>query len=222
VSKTNKPLIKEETLKFWETEDFEKQKYLIAGETPWEIAATTAGIHDMGYIETPIIKKYMHSKLNPTILEIGCGVARILKFWPYKAIGVDISENMLTKAALECESFGKKDIKFIKTDGRTIDVEDKSVNLVYSFLVFQHIQTLREIKTYMEEISRILAPGGYFRVQTLKGTPHSEDFFGGFNGRLYPSIQEFTKDLSGFGLTVVEQAIGLGHPDWFWLTMERE
>lgn len=221
MSKTDSPLIKDETLKFWDSKDFEKQKYLIAGETPWEIAGSVAGIHDMSYIETPVIKKYMLTQTDPKILEIGCGVARILKFWPYKAIGVDISENMLVKAALECESFGKKDVKFIKTNGRTIAVEDNSVNLVYSFLVFQHIQTLEEIKTYMKEISRILAPGGYFRVQTLRGTPNSEDFFGGFHGRLYPSVQEFTKDLSGFGLTVVEQAVGLGHPDWFWLTMEK-
>jgi ubiquinone/menaquinone biosynthesis C-methylase UbiE len=214
-------MIKATTLEFWDSPDFKRQQQLIAGSVPWEISEANAAFH-RALIATELILKDLPSQ--PVIMEIGCGVGRLLFGWKgaHVIIGVDISANMLKKA----EEFAhNKRIHpvLIKTDGAVIDCPNNQVHLAYSFLVFQHIQTHEEIKAYMKEIHRVLAPGGFFRVQTFKGQPQSEDQFGGFHGRFYPSLEEFQKDLESCveGFTIVEASEGQGHPEWLWLTLQK-
>jgi ubiquinone/menaquinone biosynthesis C-methylase UbiE len=215
-------MTKTEMLNFWDSPDFKRQQVLIAGSVPWDKSEANAAYHRT-LIATSLIKKGIPDK--SVILELGCGVGRLLFGWerPLLLIGVDISPNMLAKADAIAQH-RRVNPMLLVTDNCKIDFPNNQVNLAYSFLVFQHIQTHEEIKAYMKEIYRLLAPGGFFRVQTFKGQPQPEDTFGEFHGRFYPSLEEFQKDLEDCveGFTTVEAEEGLGHPEWLWLTLQKK
>jgi len=209
--------ISNDVLSFWDKPSFEDQQRLIAGSVEWKASEDAAAYH-RALIESPSIKEYMDGCVNPTVLEIGCGVGRILKGWPYPGIGVDLSPNMIEKAK-EYLKGTKNDL--LITDGATLLVPDNFVNFVYSFLVFQHIQTKKEVAQYIDEALRVLKPGGYLRVQTHKGTPHPENKFGGFHGRFYPTVEAFAEEFMRPEFEILSCQEKLGHDDWLWITVRK-
>lgn len=97
------------------------------------------------------------------ILEIGCGVGRLLgrvATLPHaRLIGVDIAANMvaLAQAAVPSASVHRN-------SGADISmVETGSVDFAYSNDVFIHIADLAVVRTYLNEVARVLKPGGVFR-----------------------------------------------------------
>ena len=51
------------------------------------------------------------------------------------------------------------------TDGTLSEFADASLDLVYSFIVFQHIPDRAPIRRYVEEAARVLKPDGLLRFQ---------------------------------------------------------
>jgi len=112
-------------------------------------------------LKPTIYEKTKNNSKQLTGLEIGCGGGRILnaacKYFA-KAIGVDIHDsfdalnNFLTS---ENENFELGKIKDNK-----IPTKDKSVDFVYSFIVFQHILKIKVFEDYVSEIKRMLKPDG--------------------------------------------------------------
>lgn len=100
-------------------------------------------------------------KLNGEVLEIGCGVGRLLKsgWW-----GIDISQNMLDIANKRKPECGYK-----HTDGRSIPFEDEKFDVVFCYLVFQHLPK-DAVEIYINEAYRVLKPGGKFIFQCILGT----------------------------------------------------
>lgn len=99
-------------------------------------------------------------------LEIGCGVGRLLRPLSARverAWGVDISPVMVEKSREYLA--GLPNVTTSVTDGTLSDVEDSSLDLVYSFIVFQHVPSRSAIETYVHEASRTLRPGGVLRFQ---------------------------------------------------------
>lgn len=201
-------------LKFWNAPDFKRQVELIAGQVPWETAEAHAPLHRKA-IETPTIKHQLDEQEHPIVLEIGCGVGRLLKVFQEdrEVIGVDFSPNMIEK--------GKEYVpraSLYVTDGSKLPVPENYVDLVYSFLVFQHIQSEEEIKTYLKEALRVLRPGGFIRVQTHKGTAKPN---GQWVGRFFKDIEEFASVFKEAGFYIVEKDEGLLHTDWLWVTAQK-
>jgi len=97
---------------------------------------------------------------NATVLEFGCGVARVLKHInvPHEnKIGVDVCQSYLDKIT--------EPIKKIKTDGIVIpDMEKESVDFIYSLMVFQHINK-KDHKTLINQLYDFLKPGGKMYIQ---------------------------------------------------------
>lgn len=215
---------KKEALAFWDKKTFKEQQELIAGSVPWEVSVATAPYH-CGLIATKVIKSGLNElPSTPQILEVGCGVGRLLKHfysvYKYEVAGVDISPNMIERA----KEYLASTIQFPElyvADG-TIPISDSSVDLVYSFLVFQHIQTTSEVRKYIDEAVRVLRPGGFLRVQTHAGQPCPETSFGGFHGRFYPTLKGFASEFIRPGVKVVEEDAGLGHKDWLWVTVRKD
>jgi len=58
---------------------------------------------------------------------------------------------------------GHPEISFLVNDGKSIDVGDESVDLIWSFSSFVHIDE-PEIRAYLDEFRRVLRPGGRFVV----------------------------------------------------------
>ena len=148
--------------------------------------------------------------INGPVLDIGCGVGRILSRIFYQGTGIDISEKMLEEAR-------KRDTfplhTYIQNDGRTIPCEDISFNFAYSMLLFQHLEGLT-ILGYMKEVERVLTPGGIFRFQYIQGS-EQEPFSRHYNGK------QIRKWLQIAGLEFVKEDVGLVHPQWSWCTAKK-
>ncbi|HXG49048.1 MAG TPA: sulfotransferase, partial [Methylomirabilota bacterium] len=108
------------------------------------------------------------------VLEIGCGVGRIIK--PLRerfarVDGVDISERMI--------EFARQYLADARGHGRVMvnsgcdlaDLPDHDYDLVYSMIVFQHIRSASVVRSYLREVRRVLKPGGYFRLKVYRARP---------------------------------------------------
>ena len=100
-------------------------------------------------------------------LDIGCGIGRIAK-WVSPLIkeyyGVDFSTEMIKKAK---EIFkDHKNVNFFVNNGIDLEFEDNKFDVVYVFLLFQHM-TKENTLNYIKEVYRILKKGGIFFANNI-------------------------------------------------------
>ena len=115
----------------------------------------------MVHIGLPL-SPYISQPEKKIALEIGHGGGRILAAACRsfkKTIGIDIHDsNELVDR--ELRKRGVSNFNLLRVDGRNIPVEDHSVEIVYSFIVLQHVEKIVIFKNYLQETYRILRPGG--------------------------------------------------------------
>ena len=108
------------------------------------------------------LAKYISRPEEKIIVEIGHGGGRLLKAAcnSFKqCIGVDIhDQNGLVET--ELKNRGVNNFTLFQTDGKSIPLESALVDVVYSFIVLQHVEKIYIFKAYLEETYRILKPGG--------------------------------------------------------------
>jgi hypothetical protein len=125
---------------------------------------------------------------------------------------VDISEVMIEKSRAFCA--GRPNVRTHVTDGTLRPLADGSLDFVFSFIVFQHIPDLAPIRTYVEEASRVLAPGGLFRFQ-VDGRWRSRE---GREANTYDGVKlspgEVRELVAGTGLTILEEWGPETHYHW--------
>jgi SAM-dependent methyltransferase len=156
--------------------------------------------------------------LDPTaeILEIGCGVGRLLIPLASRltvAHGVDISPVMIEKSKEYLS--GIPNVKTALTDGSLAHIANESLDFVFSFIVFQHIPERVPIRRYVEEAARVLKPGGVFRFQ-VDGRwwwKHAEGGPGTYNGVKF-SPKDVSALLEGTPFAVVDTWGAEGHYHW--------
>jgi ubiquinone/menaquinone biosynthesis C-methylase UbiE len=99
---------------------------------------------------------------NKNALEIGYGGGRLLlpasRIFEH-VIGVDI-HSMTDIVAAYMRNQGCDNFELYTTNGKTLPVDDRSIDFVYSFIVFIHLSSPEVFETYLAEISRVLKPGG--------------------------------------------------------------
>ena len=140
-------------------------------------------------------------KMTGRVLEIGCGIGRLLKpHW----FGIDISQRMLDMAKNK-----KPECNYQLSDGRTIPYEDNYFDFVYCVLVFQHIPFDGFVQ-YVQETARVLKPGGRFVFQMIEGEVEG-DFSQHYD------IKKVLKTLSDNGFKVISNKKGLVHRQWTWI-----
>ncbi len=108
-----------------------------------------------------VVDQYITPYLRPdaTVLEIGCGGGRWTKYLvgARKLICVDINDEFFEGIQLR---FPKANIQFHKSAGSDLrTIEDSSVDFVFSFGTFVHIEPER-IRGYLSEVQRVLVGGG--------------------------------------------------------------
>ncbi|MGC1108097.1 MAG: class I SAM-dependent methyltransferase [Candidatus Acidiferrales bacterium] len=95
-----------------------------------------------------------------TVVEIGCGVGRLTRaIAPEvgRVIALDISDRMLAIA----RQANLPNADFRGVDGFTLPgVPDSSVDLALGYCVFQHLPSHAALKSYLEEMHRVVKPGG--------------------------------------------------------------
>ena len=108
------------------------------------------------------LAKFIKDPENKTILEIGHGGGRILAAASRsfkECIGIDIHEhNKLVEN--EFKKRGINNVKLILTDGTHIPIENNSIDVVYSFIVLQHVEKIEIFQNYLRETYRVLKPNG--------------------------------------------------------------
>lgn len=102
------------------------------------------------------------------VLEIGCGIGRVGKHLAGRCsrwIGADVSPNMLKFAAERLRDFAN--VEFVELSGNDLrPIGDNSIDLVYSTVVFMHLESWDRYG-YVEEAFRVLRPGGKLYVDNV-------------------------------------------------------
>jgi SAM-dependent methyltransferase len=154
----------------WDTRARENARaYINWPDVPNEQNAFFAsGQADYDRYVTPFLKKMQFDPAGKAALEIGCGIGRIARWMSQdfaQYIGVDVSPEMIRKAS----SYNLPRATFQAVSGGDLDgIGNESVDFVWSFAVFQHVPDKRAIFNYFRESSRVLRPGGIFRLH-MKG-----------------------------------------------------
>jgi len=113
---------------------------------------------------------------NWRALEIGCGPGRLMRPMARHFVelhGVDVSDEMIALAKDKLRDIPNAFPQV--SDGATLpQFEDHFFDFIYSFAVFQHIPSRDVVYEYLNEIARVLKPGGLVRLQ-FNGLPRSAD-----------------------------------------------
>lgn len=95
-----------------------------------------------------------------TVLEIGAGDIRHLKFWagkPEKYLLADISPDMMQFAKDRLVGQNVSQETLLLQRNQPLPIADQSVDVVVSFYSLEHLYPL---EPYLDEIERVLKPGG--------------------------------------------------------------
>ncbi len=102
-----------------------------------------------------------------TALDFGCGVGRLCRALSARferVVGVDVSEAMLAEA--RTVGVDLVNVEYVRNDGETLaDVPDRSIDLLYSNLVLQHMPRARQL-AFIADFCRVVRPGGVLVFQT--------------------------------------------------------
>lgn len=176
------------------------------------------GITEKEFIESGV-KDYQEYIVNDsfikagdTILEIGCGIGRLLdcmlKDRLFKnIIGIDISSEMIQQARRRLADW--PNLKLIETDGYNIPLGDNSIDFAFSYLVFQHFKTKEMIESNFREVFRVLKPKGLFKVRVRIDKSNLDRWWGGID-----CDEKVALDI-GFRL-IQKETVG-NYGLWLWL-----
>ena len=148
------------------------------------------------------------------VVDLGCGIGRITQFMADdfdQVYGVDISGEMIKQAKKRLK--GCKNVGLVETDGWTIPLADNSIDLVFSYLVFQHFKNRKMVEANFKEVYRILKPKGMFKVRIRTDEVDKDRWWGGVE-YTEQSIGKLIKKV-GFDLQKSE-AVG-DYGIWLWL-----
>ncbi len=112
----------------------------------------------------PVIAQLNFPANNSCAVEIGCGLGRFSRALAKRfasVIGVDVSEEMVSKAQKLSPSQNYPNLSFCSTDGESLlCLFNDSVDFVFSYEVFQHMPSYEVISNNILDIARVLKPTG--------------------------------------------------------------
>jgi SAM-dependent methyltransferase len=113
---------------------------------------------------------------NRTALDFGCGVGRLSRALAprfERVLALDISCAMLDRARRMNAELGNVDFRL--NESRQLEqVESRSIDLVLSLIVLQHVSDSSIARGYLAELARVLAEGGLLAVQMPVSVPWEE------------------------------------------------
>jgi len=113
-------------------------------------------------LEEPEVLSLLPNFQDMDVVELACGIGRFTSHLAQKAnsvIAVDFMENFVLKNEEENSHFGN--IKFVTADVTEFDLDDTSVDLVFSNWILMYLSD-DEVLELFRKVLRWLRPGGYF------------------------------------------------------------
>jgi len=154
----------------WNQRAENNARYFICTDIPEEeFFASGQGDYDC-YVR-PILGTAGWNPRDKVALEIGCGIGRMTRCFAAEfreVIGLDISISMVEQAQRSAPPHARF---LVGTGCDLTGIPDRSVDFVFSYIVFQHIPDKESILRYIEDTGRVLRPGGLFRFH-VNGLPH--------------------------------------------------
>ena len=164
-----------------------------------------------------IIENKDTSSMN--VLEIGCGIGRILI--PMRKIfgnvtGIDISSEMVQLGQKYVSDIPNCSI--VENNGTDLaEFSDNSFDFCYSFIVFQHIPEKQIVENYIKEVSRILKPSCLFRFQVRGIISTKPNEITTWDGVQFTS-DEIHKIAKDHNFEIIEE--GNYKEEYYWLTFK--
>ena len=172
--------------------------YIASWRKDWDEASFfESGEQDYLRLVHPILQKLQFEPAGKSMVELGCGAGRMTRGFAERfqsVCAVDISAEMQSRAKGYLQSF--LNIRWVLSNGEALsEIENASVDLVFSYLVLQHMPTKAVVYSSIREMMRILRPGGVFLFQ--------------FNGSDRPTMNWKGRTISGILDGIA--SIGLHH-----------
>ena len=111
----------------------------------------------------PLLEARPEPKSEAFVVEYGCGVGRILRALVgagYRCAGIDISPTMVE----HCRRLVPEAEAHVLDEAGRSGLPDGVASLVFSFAVVQHIAALSAYERALDEMCRVLAPGGTLAI----------------------------------------------------------
>jgi ubiquinone/menaquinone biosynthesis C-methylase UbiE len=160
----------------------------------------------------------LYMDADDVVLDFGCGIGRVARFvapFVHEVWCVDASSRMLKFASKALSDL--TNLRFLKTSGFKMQLEDEMFDFAYSVLTLQHLEK-EDAYAVLCEIYRVLKIGGraFFSFPNLLSDVYFEGFlknvgnpdFSPIRLRLY-TPQEVEKILTSIGFKV----LGLWNPN---------
>ncbi len=113
---------------------------------------------------------------NSDILDYGCGIGsslkKVLEFKPNKITGIDISEISIQKAKNLIQNLDSN-VELLVDNCEKTKFKNDTFNIIYGTGILHHLN----IKICLDEINRILKPGGKFLFIEPLGTNPAINFY---------------------------------------------
>jgi len=142
--------------------------YIASWKDNWsEESFFASGETDYQRLVEPVASWLGFTPAECAMAELGCGAGRMTRAFARRfrsVTAIDISEEMQARARSYLKDTGN--VSWVLTDGASLaGVETSSMDFVFSYLVLQHYPSPELIAGSVQEMMRILRPGGAFLFQ---------------------------------------------------------
>lgn len=183
--------------------------------------ATPEQFEESGRGDAERVRRWLRGQ-GDAVLNIGCGVGRVERYLA-PLVGemwaVDVSGEMLRRARKRLEGLSNVHLREVGNDEFLRSFEDGRFDVVFSFLVLQHLEK-EDAARYLRDAFRVLRPGGVFVGQFPNhlSPEYTRAFLEGLDlasrspGRVRTYTEpEVRHTLETLGFTIEELRFGGGH-----------
>jgi SAM-dependent methyltransferase len=111
----------------------------------------------------PVLSSLGRPASSCEALDLGCGLGRISRALARRfaaVLGVDVSDEMVSRATELHPRDLYPNLRFSSSDGLTLPVQDESFDFAFSYEVLQHMPSHEVIVRNLQEVRRVLRPQG--------------------------------------------------------------